>query len=98
MNVAEYATSSVAAVRYDVKKTRRQDQDLGVVAWPVTINSLLLREVSFLSGEALCSFPSSLLALSTSQREQRLTCFVSQIAQSDQSKAKKINLSLGLSN
>jgi hypothetical protein len=35
-NVAEYAASSVAAVRYDVKKTRRQDEDLGVVAWPAT--------------------------------------------------------------
>jgi hypothetical protein len=42
MNVAEYATSSVAAVRYDVKKTRRQDQDLGVVAWPVTYQYSLI--------------------------------------------------------
>jgi hypothetical protein len=36
MKVAEYATSSITAVRYDVKKTRRQDQDLGVVASPGT--------------------------------------------------------------
>jgi hypothetical protein len=35
IKVAEYAANTVAAVKYDVKKTRRQDQDRGVVAWPV---------------------------------------------------------------
>lgn len=34
MKVAQYATSTVAAVKYDVKNTRRQDHDRGVVAWP----------------------------------------------------------------